>query len=389
MTSQSRNMLPKTKPFGLRVGVTLFIRQGQQSLWENGIFQNCYFLVELLKRIPGVSETFIINGGPGDPSASPDFLALAPAPVIGLTDAMNGVDLVIELSAQLSAEWGDAFVAKGGRIVGMHVASDFIIDAERMAFDLAPGLLMAPVPYCEVWTLPAFEKTCAHYYRAGLRAPVRVMPHLWAPTLIEQTLAARGMEAGFAYRPGRKRWRLAVLEPNLCTVKTCHLPLLLCDVAHRACGDLVEFLRVYNTLTLKEHPEFIAYARSMDLVRQGLATFEGRFPTFEIMGPECDAVISHHWENGQNYLYYEMLHGGFPLIHNSDLLGNCGYRYDSFDPEDGALALRRAFAEHDLRLDEYRADARAFLSTLDPLNTSNIAAFGRAITRLCDRREAA
>ena len=34
----------------LRVGVTIFIRDGEQSLWENGIFQNSHFLLMLLER---------------------------------------------------------------------------------------------------------------------------------------------------------------------------------------------------------------------------------------------------------------------------------------------------------------------------------------------------
>jgi hypothetical protein len=276
---------------------------------------------------------------------------------------MATLDVVIELSAQLDADWGRQFVNKGGRIVSMHVASDFVIDAERIAFNLDPGFLMAPVPYVEVWTLPAFAKTCASYYATGLRAPVRIMPHLWSPALVERGQAAHGGDARFAYTSGRKRWRLGVLEPNICTVKTCHLPLLLADVAHRLDSQAIEYLRVYNALRLKEHHDFVAYARSMDLVKQGLASFEGRFPIFEIMGPQCDAIVSHQWENAQNYLYYEALHGGFPLIHNSHLLGGCGYRYRDFDPEDGALALLQALAEHDRNLDAYRAGAHAFLAT--------------------------
>ena len=39
--------LPQRK---LRVGVTLYVRSGQQSIWENGIFQNCAFLVQLFNQ---------------------------------------------------------------------------------------------------------------------------------------------------------------------------------------------------------------------------------------------------------------------------------------------------------------------------------------------------
>lgn len=372
----------KAKKSDLSVGVTLHIRDSQQSLWENGIFQNCYFLVELLKELNIFKRVFLVNGGPADPTTAEALLAYAPAPVLSFDEAMNELDLIIELSAQINADWGRGFVNKGGRIIGMHVANDYIIDAERMVFDLAPGFRMEPLAYSEIWTLQAFEKTCASYYRFGLHAPVYVMPHLWSPRLLEQSLAANGCVDSFNYVQGWRSWRLACLEPNLCTVKTCHLPLLLADVAYRMNPRIMDYLRIYNALKIKDHRDFIAYARSMDSVDHGLVTFEGRLPIYEIMGPQCDAIISHQWENAQNYLYYEALYGGFPLIHNSDLLGGCGYAYKSFDPEDGALALLQAFASHNEQLENYRTEARAFLAGLHPSHDTNVQKFGAAINRV-------
>ena len=49
-------------PQKLRVGISIFVRKGEQSLWENGIFQNCLFLVLLLLKAPNVSATFLVFG---------------------------------------------------------------------------------------------------------------------------------------------------------------------------------------------------------------------------------------------------------------------------------------------------------------------------------------
>lgn len=364
---------------GLRVGVTIFLRDGSQSLWENGIFQNVGFLLMLLNKSKAVGQTFLVNGGPGLPENSAEFLVNSPAPLITMTDAMAELDVVIELSAQLNPEWARDFKARGGTVIGMRVASDFVIDSERMAYGMDPGMLFSKIPYDEIWTLPAFEKTCGSYYRFGYSAPVYVMPHLWSPSLVDRSAKEAGKE--FVYRPGEKRWRIAVLEPNICTVKTCHLPMLLCEEAYRRDPCAIEHMYVFNALSLKEHSTFIEYARSLSIVRHGVGTFEGRLPIPQVMTELAHVIVSHHWENGQNYLYYEALHGGFPLVHNSDFLGVCGYRYRDFDPEDGALALLRAKAEHDLNFDTYRADARAFLDTLDPLNPVNVRSFESAISR--------
>ncbi|WP_175992758.1 DUF2827 domain-containing protein [Burkholderia vietnamiensis] len=365
----------------LKIGVTIFLRKGHQSIWENGIFQNCYFLAQLLQRSPLIDSVVLVNGGDGEPHEAQAFLEHSPAPVIDLETARMELDVVIELSAQLNPDWARAFCARGGHVIGMRVANDYVIDIERMMFDLPHGMLASGTPYSAIWTLPAFERSCASYYGAALRAPVRAMQHLWSPALLERTLASSGNE-GFGYAPGRERWRLAILEPNICMVKTSHVPMLLADLAHRQDPSFIEHLRVFNTLHLKDDAQFAGFARSLDLVHHGRATFEPRVPIYEILNRQADAIVAHHWENAQNYVYYEALYGGYALIHNSAFLSGCGYRYADFDCEDGALALRRAFAEHDVDLVRYRDEARQFLATLDPLAESNVAQYGAAIAEL-------
>ncbi|MCJ2013050.1 DUF2827 domain-containing protein [Methylobacterium sp. J-076] len=368
----------------LRVGVTLFLRDERQTIWENGIFQNCFFLLQTLKASPLIEWCCVVAAGPGDPAKATQFLASAETDVITMADAMETLDVVIELSAQFDGEWGRAFVARGGRIVAMRVANDFIIDAERMAFKLPPGLLFSGVPYHEVWTLPAFARTCATYYEVGYRAPVRIMQHLWSPLLLERAAAARGGGLSFRYQPGRARWRVAILEPNLCSVKTSHIPLLACEAAYRMRPSLLETVRVFNTDAMRENAVFVRFARALDLIDNGMASFEGRLPIIDIMGPFADAIVSHHWENGQNYLYYEALYGGFPLIHNSALIDGCGYRYTDFDPEDGGRAMLQAFMQHDLNLETYLADGRNLLARLDPTSDANVRLYSEAIAGLFD-----
>ena len=127
---------------------------------------------------------------------------------------------------------------------------------------------------------------------------------------------------------------------------------------------------------------FIKFARSLDVVVNGKASFEGRFPIVDIMGPFVDVIVSHHWENAQNYLYYEAIYGGFPLIHNSELIEGCGYRYRDFDPEDGGKALLQAFVQHDLNIKNYIADGRRFLAKLDPGSDFNVRLYTEAIVGL-------
>ena len=66
-------------------------------------------------------------------------------------------------------------------------------------------------------------------------------------------------------------------------VKTCHLPMLVSESAHRSNPDALERVLVFNTVHLKDHPVFNPFANSLDFVRHGLALFEGRLPMVEIL----------------------------------------------------------------------------------------------------------
>ncbi|MFP4889515.1 DUF2827 family protein [Paraburkholderia sp. EG304] len=216
------------------------------------------------------------------------------------------------------------------------------------------GLLIAAAPYHEIWTLPEYEASCAPYFESLFRCPVRLMPHLWSPMVLEREATKLPPHRNFGYRPGRRRWRAGIFEPYICMVKTSYVPLLACETAHCDNPDMLEHVFAYNRFHLKEHVSFNGFARSLDIVHHGLASFEGRFPFRQVVAGDFDVIVSHQWENAQNYVYYEALYGGYPLIHNSHLIGACGYRYDDFDCEEGARALQLAYAEHDADLDAYR-----------------------------------
>ena len=182
-------------PQKLRVGISIFVRKGEQSLWENGIFQNCLFLVLLLLKAPNVSATFLVfGGGDGDAADARRFMADSPVPLIDMPTAKESIDVMIEMSAQLSREWAESFRAKGGKIVSMRVGNDYVIDIERMVFNKDPGMLITGAPCDEIWTLPEFERAGKSYYQTTMRAPVRLMPHLWTPIVLDR--AAAGLPAG-------------------------------------------------------------------------------------------------------------------------------------------------------------------------------------------------
>ncbi|MBC7376309.1 MAG: DUF2827 family protein, partial [Burkholderiaceae bacterium] len=246
------------------------------------------------------------------------------------------------------------------------------------------GALISDKKYDAVWTLKQYVRSCKDYFALTTRAPVKFVPHLWTPYFMERAIASLPRGQKFGYQPGRPRWRICIFEPNVCMVKTSVVPMLVCEEAYRAQPGFLEHMRVMNAAHIKDHATFMHFARSLDVVNHGVATFEARLPTYEQMAQGGDCIVSHQWENAQNYLYYEALYGGYPLVHNSPLLKDYGYYYPDFDAQQGGQVLLDAFRRHDTELATYRQKATAFLKELDVANPANIEAYTRELLALYD-----
>lgn len=364
----------------VRVGVTIHVREGYQSIWENGAFQNVVFLVQLLRLSPLVSEAVVVINRQEPLPLHPDLmLGDLGIPLLTLPEAMESLDVMVEMSALLDEAWVAQFQARGGRTIWMRVGNDYVIDIERAMFNQPAGSLCSRKKFAAVWTIPEYEHSCTDYYALTARAPVRILPHLWTPLFFEKGIGTLPAGARFGYQGGRARWRLLIAEPNVCMVKTSLVPLMIAEAHYRQHADSVQVVRVMNSGKMRQHAAFVAMAQMLDLVRHEAVSFDNRLPLYELLATQADAVISHHWENGQNYLYYEALYGGYPLIHNSRFIAGLGYFYPDFDCDAGAAALRQAHLEHDANLTQYQAKARAWLTTLDVAHEDNVRAYTAAL----------
>jgi hypothetical protein len=120
----------------------------------------------------------------------------------------------------------------------------------------------------------------------------------------------------------------------------------------------------------------------LDIVRQGKATFVGRFDTPQFLAEHTDVVISHQWENPLNYFYLEACWQGFPLVHNARLCQELGYYYAGNDVNAGCAQLLKALAMHDGQWEAYRDRQRAFIDRFLPSNPQVRSEYARLLNEL-------
>ncbi len=126
----------------IRVGITLLVRKGAQSVWENGIFQNVFFLAQTLSASPHIAQASIVCCGDGNAEDRARFMADSPVPWIDEQQALQQLDVLIEMSSGMPDAWVNQFRARGSKLVVYAVGNDFAIDAERLAFQLPHGRII-------------------------------------------------------------------------------------------------------------------------------------------------------------------------------------------------------------------------------------------------------
>lgn len=374
----------------INIGISIFAVQGA-NIWGNGLNMNLAFLVQLFRASPGIGKIYLLNGG--DLDRLPEGLEFGGLNValVKPQDVTHELDVVIEMGAQLPLEWLRRMSALGCKLVSFLVGHAYCGTAEGGIFDRHSGQMFNGPPWDEVWMLPQYMKTCAPMLRTITRAPVYALPHIWSPMFLQAKIdesAAQGHVFGFKPHENRdapRPWRTSIFEPNLSVAKNCTIAMLACDAAYREDQESIGLMVVMNTFGMKEHPTFNRFAMCLDLTKDSKATYEPRLGFVDTMVKfQVDAVVSHQWENAQNYVYYDALSGGYPLIHNSPYMRDAkmGFYYPDFEASIGGKALLEAWHKDADFWSDYRANAAAYLETLHPTRPTQIEAFMHRINHL-------
>ena len=333
---------------GLKIGVTTVGAPpgGEAALWSSGVTQNIVFLAQMLGRLPGVDLACLICC-PGGAAADPLALAFG-LPAIDEADAVERLDMIVELGARGRDEAMARFRDRGGRLVSYVAGNVMAMNFEALACGVPHGEMMSGAGFDAVWITPQHWRMNRGYARLTRSERVFPAPHIWSPACLDRSAALAGVD--LRYRPPAEgRWRIGVFDPNVNVVKTFHLPLLVCEEGYRRAPERIDRVLLFGAAHLIETPHFKEFCGITRLAQAGRLFAEARFPLAEVLGRHVDVAVTHQWENNLNYLYWDILSNGWPLIHNSEAIAEAGYYYPDFDPQTGGEVLAAALETHRLR----------------------------------------
>jgi hypothetical protein len=340
----------------IRVGITIAHANDVPSvLWSNGIYQNIVYLALLMQKLPDV-EPYLIQYPFTRTTDSPIGSCFGISTTNDQEKALK-LDVIVELGIRLERDFTVPFRDRGGKLVSYMAGNSMVMNMESVFLEGAAasrGSVASPDGFDAVWITPQHMHMNAGA-AAMMSGPVEEVPHIWAPAAIEHAKASLGIDPVFKGRP--ETWSVATFDPNINVVKSFHIPLLVAEAAHRREPDQIRRMMLFCAEHLKGRPHFESYVANTSLGKAGKVTAEGRHGIVAMLGREVDAIITHQWENDLNYMYWDVLWLGYPLIHNSSRIKDAGYYYGDFAPNWGGLQLLEVLKNHGIKPRECDTEA--------------------------------
>lgn len=313
------------------------------GLWASGMTQNIVYLAMLFQRMPGIEPCLVV---PDDqaPGEARGLFGLRQVPVSGM---VGEVDVLVETGVRFAPEVMARFREGGGKLVSYMAGNAMVMNLECLANGTPYGELPSEVGYDACWITPQHMKTNAAYAALTRTPAVFEAPHVWHPHCLLGSLESFGADRFFwQQRDAAEPWRLGVFDPTVNVVKTFHIPLLVCEEAARRDPAQIAKVLLFSADRFIGNPHFEQLVAALDLGRAGKVFAEARHPLASVLGRHVDAVVTHQWENSLNYLYWDVLYSGRPLIHNAPALGQAGYYFPDFDTRLGGRVLAEALRDH-------------------------------------------
>ena len=346
----------------LKIGITIGLKDNNESIWTNGIKQNILMLTKLLKNSEKQYDVYLLNTIDVDWSTKPSYLK--DIEICNFRDKYEDMDMLIVMGAQINKSEIDNFKSKPNKkIIAYKCGNNYIITAENILFKEDENkIYQFDEAYDEIWYIPQQHETNSGYYHTLYRSKAFIVPFIWHHQYLLEALVdiEKGFKKGtfkkdYRYNIGKEKKRLGVMEPNLNMVKFCLIPAMIAEESYR--GDIgkehIDKLMLTNSEKVAKHKEFMGMIRTFDLFKDNKITSESRYQTAFILTQHIDVLICHQILNPLNYIYLDAAYMGYPVLHNAPMCKDLGYYYEGSDTVDGAKQLDYILTEHDKNIDAY------------------------------------
>ena len=362
----------------LKIGINFYAKDDvNNQIWSNGIFQNAYYLAKTLTNTK--HDIYLVNTS----QTSPKNDSEENIKTISYNDIKGELDLLILLGCDINEEDLEFHKKRGCKVIYYNCGNEYLFNMENNIFKKETN----PKKFKqldEIWMIPQMMPQNEFYNTVLNKTKVKEIKFVWDSFFVDKIIEK--IEKRKIYEPIEGPKRISIFEPNINTMKYCLYPILISEAAYRENSKLIDKVWVTNADKIRNNVEFSTTIENLDLQFDGRISFESRFILPSFLSSHVDVVVSHQWENALNYMYFDVVYLGYPLVHNAYLCKDLGYYYPEFDGEEGKNQLLKALTEHDKNYEEYRIKHRELLYKYSPNNPENVKFYDDLINELFEKK---
>lgn len=343
------------------------------KLFSNGINQNAYFLFQCLE-LAGYKCQFLCYE-PNPSNFSYKSISLKQITTDEKIFDPFEYHTIVSVTRCVSKEL--YFFLKQNKIgvVSLVCGNNYMYDQEEFLKEPVVKTYLGGITHIdEQWVIPSYDFALT-YLELICKKPAFIVPHLWSPEMVQfcslEFFGKPESSLFYCLKPRMsKKINIITLEPNNNLFKTAWLPIVAGEKLHKDKPDIIEYIYVFN---FPENNHAYDMVDALDVCskvrkfkRKSLAEIMLHFNNDSDHMP---IFVSHQVLNSLNYLYYELLYYGYPLVHNSTALDGCGYKYSDNNITECVEQILYAVKHHDKQLETYKDKANEYLKRVDPLNS--------------------
>ena len=343
-----------------------------ENVFSNGLFQNVYVLYKMFESM-GYCPILIVNDKPKSLDNIPPMirntrmmvaeeLLKQPIPVVAYIEIGMSIDPIIRKFLRMI----------GAKSYKLYLGNILNIDIETPMFYLQTNFAHHIIGELdEVWVSPHYkqheEYACYLNHTDPTKQKHTTVPYVWDPCFLINT----PKDLRWRLRNGAEKETIIITEPNISFQKSSIIPILGLERWYRNHRDWDGQIVVMNGERLLMVPFFKDNIwDNLDLVKNNKITMTGRSDiqrTMEIY-PYATFLL-HQVNNEYNYMTLELLHNGYPVLHNAESWKSHGYYYKDSDLDQIGCMLDKTH-NHSINLETYKSHAHPLIWTHSPYNPS-------------------
>lgn len=294
--------------------------------------------------------------------------------VIGSNFDMSEYKLVIFVSALLCSNDAENTLflqnAKnaGVKFVNLICGNIFFLYQEEIIFNVHHILESHINTFIdEVWVLPMYTHS-VQMLEVFFKKPVRVAPYIWNSDILKHTWKGKEMPFYVPDTPADEVTAFSV-EPNMSVHKNAFSPFLICEDYFNKFKKLKSMCVLCGKkLHLKDLYQYLDFMKAGKLELYDRLSFTDILNQAKERKMQLPVVVSHQYLNELNFVHFETLFLGWPLVHNCKRLIRVGYYYDCDDVATGSTQMEYARLMHSRNIAQYKEKVDAFLEQYSPTN---------------------